>query len=95
MGTWRLNTESPAFVVSSGVGALKNKPGKGTFSLNYDWLAAQKLSFDNMPRSYFYSDSMNDLPLLEEVSNPVATNPDDRLRHEANKRNWPILDLFV
>jgi len=41
MGTWRLNTESPAFVVSSGVGALKNKPGKGTFSLNYDWLAAQ------------------------------------------------------
>ncbi len=61
----------------------------------HDWLAAQKLSFDNMPRSYFYSDSMNDLPLLEEVSNPVATNPDDRLRHEANKRNWPILDLFV
>jgi hypothetical protein len=41
MGTWRLNTESPAFVVSSGVGTLKNKPGKGTFSLNYDWLVDQ------------------------------------------------------
>jgi phosphoserine phosphatase len=48
-----------------------------------------------MPKSYFYSDSMNDLPLLEEVSNPVATNPDERLRNEAIKRNWPILELFA
>ena len=61
----------------------------------HDWLAVQDLSFEKMPRSYFYSDSMNDLPLLEEVSNPVATNPDDRLRDEANKRNWPILELFA
>jgi len=59
------------------------------------WLTTQNLSFDQMPHSYFYSDSMNDLPLLEEVSNPVATNPDERLRNEANKRNWPILELFA
>ena len=58
------------------------------------WLATQNLSFDQMPHSYFYSDSMNDLPLLEEVSNPVATNPDERLRAEAEKRHWPILELF-
>ena len=61
----------------------------------HDWLTAQNLSFDQMPRSYFYSDSMNDLPLLEEVSNPVATNPDERLRNEAHQRHWPILELFV
>jgi phosphoserine phosphatase len=38
---------------------------------------------------------MNDLPLLETVSHPVATNPDDRLRNEAKQRNWPILELFA
>lgn len=60
-----------------------------------DWLASQNLALDSLSRSYFYSDSMNDLPLLEKVSHPVATNPDDRLRNEANKRNWPILELFA
>jgi hypothetical protein len=61
----------------------------------HDWLASQKLSLDALPYSYFYSDSMNDLPLLEKVSHPVATNPDDRLRTEAKQRNWPILELFA
>ena len=61
----------------------------------HDWLASQNLSLDALPYSYFYSDSMNDLPLLEKVSHPVATNPDDRLRNEAKQRNWPILELFA
>ena len=68
---------------------------EGKIQNMHAWLAAHKLSFDKMPHSYFYSDSMNDLPLLEEVSNPVATNPDERLRNEAIKRNWPILELFA
>ena len=78
-------------------GEVKGTPNfrAGKVQNLHDWLAAQNLSFDKMPRSYFYSDSMNDLPLLEEVSNPIATNPDDRLRHEAHKRNWPILELFA
>ena len=58
------------------------------------WLQEQGLSLDSLEKSYFYSDSMNDLPLLECVSNPVATNPDKRLRAEAEKRHWPILELF-
>jgi phosphoserine phosphatase len=37
---------------------------------------------------------MNDLPLLERVTHPVATNPDDRLRAIAVQRQWRILDLF-
>jgi phosphoserine phosphatase len=61
----------------------------------HTWLANQKLRLDELPRIYFYSDSMNDLPLLEQVSHPVVTNPDERLRHEAQKRNWPILELFA
>lgn len=59
------------------------------------WLASQNLALDQLPQSYFYSDSLNDLPLLEKVSNPIATNPDARLRDEATKRHWPILELFA
>jgi phosphoserine phosphatase len=42
----------------------------------------------------FYSDSTNDLPLLERAHEPVATNPDPRLRAIAQARGWRILDLF-
>jgi phosphoserine phosphatase len=44
--------------------------------------------------STFYSDSLNDLALLEKVNLPVATNPDARLRALAQARGWRILDLF-
>jgi len=43
--------------------------------------------------SYFYSDSMNDLPLLEQVTHAVAVDPDDKLRAEAVKRGWPVISL--
>ena len=54
------------------------------------WLEDRDYTLDD---SYFYSDSINDLPLLEQVSIPVAVNPDDDLRHIAEQRNWEILDL--
>jgi HAD superfamily hydrolase (TIGR01490 family) len=43
--------------------------------------------------SWCYSDSHNDLPLLAEAANPVAVDPDSRLRHEAQARGWPIISL--
>jgi HAD superfamily hydrolase (TIGR01490 family) len=78
-------------------GEVKGAPNfrEGKIQRVHDWLASQNLALDRLPRSYFYSDSMNDLPLLEKVSNPVATNPDALLRSEAAKRNWPILELFA
>ncbi len=78
-------------------GEVRGRPNfrEGKIQNLHEWLASQKLTLDTLSRSYFYSDSMNDLPLLEKVSNPIATNPDDRLRHEAIKRNWPILELFA
>ena len=78
-------------------GEIKGTPNfrEGKIQNLQDWLSKQKLSFSQLPCSYFYSDSMNDLPLLEKVSHPVATNPDDRLRSEAQKRGWPILELFA
>ncbi|MBS0468927.1 MAG: HAD family hydrolase [Proteobacteria bacterium] len=59
-----------------------------------DWLAARGLSWQDVD-STFYSDSMNDVPLLEKVNRPVATNPDARLRALAEQRGWPILELFA
>ncbi len=57
------------------------------------WLSAQGLDWADIDSS-FYSDSINDLPLLERVNNPVATNPDEPLRAIAQNRGWRILDLF-
>jgi len=57
------------------------------------WLAAQGLGWEDVQAS-FYSDSTNDLPLLEKVQRPIATNPDPRLRAIAQERGWEVLDLF-
>ena len=54
------------------------------------WLEDNAFSLED---SYFYSDSMNDLPLLEQVANPVAVDPDDKLRAEAERRGWPVITL--
>ncbi|KQR76688.1 phosphoserine phosphatase [Burkholderia sp. Leaf177] len=59
------------------------------------WLASQGLKLDDFKESYFYSDSVNDVPLMERVTHPVATNPDRRLRAIAAERNWPVMELFA
>jgi len=45
----------------------------------------------DLTRSYFYTDSHTDLPMLEAVGHPRAVNPDRRLRREATRRGWPVL----
>jgi HAD superfamily hydrolase (TIGR01490 family) len=59
-----------------------------------EWLAAMGLQLENFEHSFFYSDSPNDLPLLEVVTHPIATNPSPTLRRVAQERGWKILDLF-
>ena len=54
------------------------------------WLQSYAGTMDN---AYFYSDSFNDLPLLSRVANPVAVDPDDRLRKHAEDQNWPVISL--
>lgn len=54
-----------------------------------EWLKANGKIFRD---SYFYSDSINDLPLLELVDTPIAVTPDDRLRAHAKKLHWQIID---
>ncbi len=68
--------------------------GPGKVLRLQQWLEDQGLNWSDI-RSTFYSDSINDLPLLEKVNHPVATNPDERLRSLAHQRGWPILELFT
>jgi len=68
---------------------------KGKIIRVEQWMAERGLKWADIETSYFYSDSINDLPLLEHVSHPFATNPDPRLRTIAQERGWPILELFA
>ena len=54
------------------------------------WLATAN---EDLAGSWFYSDSHNDLPLLERVTHPVAVDPDETLRTEALARNWAVISL--
>ena len=58
----------------------------------HDWLARQALALADV-ESTFYSDSINDLPLLSAVDHAVAVDPDARLAQEAARRAWPVLSL--
>jgi HAD superfamily hydrolase (TIGR01490 family) len=58
-----------------------------------EWLGGRGLTLASFSASWFYSDSQNDLPLLERVTHPVAVDPDEILRREASARVWPIVSL--
>lgn len=59
------------------------------------WLASLGRQWSDFERISFYSDSPNDLPLLERATHPVATNPSPSLEAVALERGWPILRLFA
>ena len=58
-----------------------------------EWLAAHALTWQNTETT-FYTDSINDLALMEKVDHPIATNPDEQLREVARQRGWRILELW-
>jgi len=76
-------------------GEIKGVPSfrEGKITRVTQWLSARQLVWADV-ESTFYTDSINDLSLMEQVTHPIATNPDDRLRAIAVERGWRILDLF-
>lgn len=56
------------------------------------WLGARGRTLSSFPRSWFYSDSISDLPLLQVVTHPVAVHPDPRLRAHAQAKGWRVLE---
>ncbi len=77
-------------------GAIRGVPSfrEGKVTRVEQWLAARGLTWDSV-HTTFYSDSMNDVPLLEKATVAVATNPDARLRALALERGWRVVDLFA
>jgi len=76
-------------------GAIRGTPSfrEGKVTRVQQWLAGRGWDWDAVETT-FYTDSLNDLALLEKVTHPVATNPDERLRAIAAGRGWRILELF-
>ncbi len=67
--------------------------GEGKLQLVQQWM--QKNNFDDFSGVTFYSDSINDLPLLEAVDFPKAVNPDAMLEKISLERGWEIIDLPI
>ena len=77
-------------------GEIKGVPSahEGKVTRVEAWLAVKNLSWQDV-HTTFYTDSINDIALLEKVNVPVATNPDARLKAVALERGWQISELFV
>ncbi|MDC3376152.1 HAD family phosphatase [Gammaproteobacteria bacterium] len=71
----------------SGIPAL----GEGKLVKVKEWMS--KNNINDFHDTTFYSDSINDLPLMAEVNKAVAVNPDDLLREECDSRSWEVIDL--
>lgn len=89
--TTQLHYTEQGCITGESVGQFNLREGKVH---NFErWLQARGWDWGDVHIT-FYSDSINDLPLLEKANTPVATNPDDQLRQIATERNWHIMDLF-
>ena len=87
-----LETDAAGNYTGGYVGTPSFKEGKIT-RLN-QWLAERGQTLADFDKVYFYSDSRNDLPLLNLVNEPVAVNPDAVLLAEAEKKGWPVLNFI-
>jgi len=91
-GIEHLIATEPERVDGRYTGAVAGIPAfrEGKVARLEQWLAKHGA---DLAGSHFYSDSMNDLPLLEQVAHPVAVDPDPRLAAVARSRGWPLLSL--
>ena len=91
-GINNLLATTPEFKNGAYTGKFEGIPcfQQGKVELLEQWL---KTSKETLVDSYFYSDSHNDLPLLNKVDYPIAVNPDDKLQMVATTNNWPVISL--
>lgn len=85
----QLETDANGLFTGNIVGTPSLQEGKIT-RLN-QWLAARGETLASYGKTYFYSDSQNDLPLLNLVDEPVAVNPDATLLAHAQAHGWAVL----
>ena len=91
-GIDNLLATTPEFKQGAYTGNVEGIPcfQAGKVILLEQWL---KTSIETLEGSYFYSDSHNDLPLLNQVDKPIAVDPDEKLRAIAIKYNWDVISL--
>lgn len=93
-GVANLICSEPEIIDNQYTGNLLDEPcmGQGKVSKLTRWMEANADGKD-LQDAYFYSDSHNDLPLLNLVENPVAVDPDDKLRKTSQEKGWPVISL--
>ncbi|SEN26125.1 HAD family hydrolase [Nitrosomonas marina] len=76
-------------------GKVAGKPSfrEGKIDRLEEWLNQHNLTWLSFLQSWFYSDSLNDLPLLSKVTHPVAVDPDPTLKRHAETKGWPVISL--
>lgn len=95
LGIPHLVATEPEMVAGRYTGRVAGTPcfREGKIARVDAWLAGQGRRLGDFSASTFYSDSLNDVPLMARVTHPVAVDPDPSLRAEATARAWPIISL--
>jgi HAD superfamily hydrolase (TIGR01490 family) len=95
LGVPHLIATEPEQVGNGFSGSVAGTPSfrEGKVARLEQWLAEQGKSWADVVESWFYSDSLNDLPLLARVHHPVAVDPDATLRRHAEAQGWPVISL--
>jgi HAD superfamily hydrolase (TIGR01490 family) len=95
LGVAHLIATDPEEVDGEYTGRVAGTPSfrEGKIARLDQWLAEQDKTWADVEASWFYSDSLNDLPLLARVHHPVAVDPDATLRTHAEAHGWPVISL--
>ena len=95
LGIPHLIATEPEEVNGAFTGGVRGEPcfQAGKVTRLGEWLAGRGLTWEDFRETWFYSDSYNDLPLLSQVSRPVAVDPDERLLVHARAHGWPVMSL--
>lgn len=95
LGIENLIATEPEEVGGKFTGRVKGVPSfrEGKVERLKSWMAAHGIEWAKVSESWFYSDSLNDLPLLSIVSHPVAVDPDETLKEHALRNDWRVISL--
>jgi len=94
-GIQHLIATEPEEVSGEFTGRVKGVPSfrEGKVERLKSWMAEHGIEWNSIAETWFYSDSLNDLPLLSLVSHPVAVDPDETLKEHALRHDWRVISL--
>ena len=95
LGIENLIATEPEEVGGEFTGQVKGVPSfrEGKVERLKNWMAEHGIEWESVADTWFYSDSLNDLPLLSLVSHPVAVDPDETLKEHALRHDWRVISL--